>query len=224
MISLTFNYKKTIRDLFNTAEYGLGFLDGIEMNRLEFNTVLAEYTEQALGRYVDAAARGNPDSLHHVYEWGQVGYKKGRLYQLQSKATTRTITISGEFIPSRVPAPGANVPFRNKAYIMENQITVIIEPDQAEVLAFQVDGETVFTPNQVVIEHPGGEQVENAFGEKVYEFFSVYYTSRVIPNLYKKLGVPKEYAKYYRQGVRSGRIVGVKAGKEYYSPGLDKIV
>jgi hypothetical protein len=217
MLRAKIDSKEVNRILGNAVSYSYGFLEGAEINQIIFNQKLGDFIVDSLYKYVDAMARGNPDALHHVYEWGQTGSEGGRLFEMKAKASKRVITITGKFLPSRSVSDGSTEPFTDKAYIMENSIQVIIEPKNAQVLAFEDEGEMVFTPVMVVVDNPGGDEVAGSFGRTVDSFFSNYLTAGMLQSsgIFDKLRNPREFADYWASGTKSGRAVGIKAGTKY---------
>ena len=195
----------------------MGFLDGAKMGTIIFNTKLAQITEEALKQYIDVRSRANPESLHHVYEWNRVGDPSARLFEINAVASKNSIAISGQFIPSRSVSETSNEPFVDKANIMENAISILIEPRSSDFLAFDVDGQQVFTVNSVFIENPGGDEVAGSFGRAVDDFFEVYFTSTVLrqSGIFEQLSFPKEFAQNFASGAKMGRGAGRKAGMEY---------
>jgi hypothetical protein len=110
----------------------------------------------------DARARSNPASLHHVYEWGQVGDPGGRLFKMTSRGRgTGMFEISYDLLESKMPNRNGYV-FEQKAYIMENGVPVSISPVNGEKLVFEVDGETVYAAGPVEVDNPGGEVVQGS--------------------------------------------------------------
>lgn len=215
MIHTRIDSKEINRKLSNAVSFSYGFLEGVDMNQILFNERLGEYTVDALGMYIDAMARANPDSLHHVYEWGAVGQEGSRLFTLKSKASKRVIHFEGKFLKSRSVADNATEPFSDKANVMENAIAVTISPKNSDILAFEDDGEMVFTRNDIYIEHPGGDEVAGSFGRTVDEFFSNYFTNHLLRPFIADLGKAKAFAQYFPQGVNGGKPVGIKAGAQY---------
>ena len=195
----------------------MGFLDGAKMGTIIFNTKLAQITEEALKQYIDVRSRANPESLHHVYEWNRVGDSSARLFEINAVASKNSIVFSGQFIPSRSVSETSNEPFVDKANIMENAISILIEPRSSDFLAFDVDGQQVFTVNSVFIENPGGDEVAGSFGRAVDDFFEVYFTSTVLrqSGIFEQLSFPKEFAQNFASGAKMGRGMGRKAGMEY---------
>jgi hypothetical protein len=217
MINLRYDTKSFSTTLKNTVEYSLGFLDGAKMGTIIFNTKLAQITEEALKQYIDVKSRANPESLHHVYEWNRVGDPSARLFEINAVASKNSIVFSGQFIPSRSVSETSNEPFVDKANIMENAISILIEPRSSDFLAFDVDGQQVFTVNSVFIENPGGDEVAGSFGRAVDDFFEVYFTSTVLrqSGIFEQLSFPKEFAQNFASGAKMGRGMGRKAGMEY---------
>lgn len=217
MMRLRYDKSSFNKTMFNAIEYSMGFLDGAKVGTLVFNTQLAAITEQALKQYIDVKARANPESLHHVYEWQRVGDPSARLFEICGTASKNNIVFTGEFLPSNTPNEGSNEPFVDKANVMENKISIVVEPRSSDFLAFDVDGRQVFTVNSVFIENPGGDEVAGSFGRAVDDFFQVYFTSTILKQsgIYDKLGFPKEFAKHFPSGAKIGRSAGRKAGIEY---------
>lgn len=117
--------------------------------------------------YVDNIARANHASLHHVYEPGMTGYANGRLFQGTISETGKP-TLVYKFKESKIPMPSGHI-FRNKAFIMEEGITMTITPKNAKRLVFEVDGEIV-SSSKVVVNNPGGKRVQGSF-VKVFNHF-----------------------------------------------------
>ena len=217
MIQLKFDRKNFNKTMHNAIEYSLGFLEGAEMGTLAFNTKLAAITEQALNKYIDIKAKANPESLHHVYEWGRVGDPSARLFQIFAIPSKNNIRFAGEFLPSSGLSENSNEPFVDKANVMENRISIVVEPRSSDFLAFDIDGEQVFTVNSVFIENPGGDAVAGSFGKAVDDFFEVYFTTTLLKQsgIYEQLGFPKEFTQFFGSGARAGRSAGRKAGMAY---------
>jgi hypothetical protein len=118
----------------------------------------------------DARARSNPASLHHVYEWGKPGDPSARLYKFTSRGRgTGAFEVSYDYLESREPNVNGDV-FAEKARVMEEGIPVTIAPVNSERLAFEVDGEMVYTAGPVTVTNPGGDAVRGSLRQ---EFMSV---------------------------------------------------
>jgi hypothetical protein len=215
------DFKKVFK---NTVQYTEGFIQGINLNRLEFNRVLGGYTAEALGMYIDSKARSNPEMLHHVYEWKKTGDRSSRLFKINVNATNTSILLNGKFVLSNQPASESGQVFSNKAEIMENAISVTISPKNSPVLVFQDGDETVFTTKSIYVAHPGGDQVAGSFGGAIEEFFNSYFVFSILEPLMKKLRNPKEFSAMFSQGAKSGKSVGVIAGRKYFSYNREAIV
>lgn len=224
MIRASVDAKELMNTLNNVTNYSKGFLHGAELNKLEFNRILGGYTAEALKQYIDSKARMNPESLHHVYEWDSVGNPTSRLFDFNVTTKLNSISFSGKFLPSRTPSPNSDDVFSNKAEVMENKIAITIEPRNSDILAFEEDGEMVFTTKSIYIANPGGDAVAGSFGKVVDEFFDKYFTASILQGILKDLSTPEEFVQYFAQGSKAGKPAGVKAGRKYFSvKGVDLI-
>lgn len=219
MIKVNVDTKQLNKILGNSISYSFGFLEGSEMNQIQFNRELAEFIKESLYKYVDAKARMNPESLHHIYEWGQVGSPAGRLFSFDSQASKRIIKFTGKFIQSESISEGSDEPFSDKARIMENKISITIEPKNKSVLVFEDEGETIFTSKTVEISNPGGSGVAGSFSSTVDSFFNNYLTAGILKGagIFDSLKTPKEYSDNFSRGTKDGRNSGIRAGKKYMS-------
>jgi hypothetical protein len=217
MIEVRYNTQDFTTKINNVVEYTEGFAQGIKQNKKNFNNELGKIAVEMLKKYIDSRASAEKDSLHHVYEWGMVGSPGGRLFQLDSKASSSGIVIFGDFLPSKSVSDSSDEPFVDKANIMENAIMIEIFP-RNNVLAFEADGETVFTADTVYVANPGGDGVAGSFGKVVEDFFDFHFTAQVFmqSGLYQKLSSASEYAQFFSAGANGGgRSAGIQAGKKY---------
>jgi hypothetical protein len=160
----------------------------------------------------------NPSSLHHVYEWDQVGNPSARLFDIETSATQTSIIFYGKFLPSKSVSSTSSEPFIRKAEIMENSIMIEISPRSSNVLAFEADGETVFSTDSIYISNPGGDEVAGSFGRVIEDFFENHYTNLVLmqSGIFKKLSTMLEYSKGFDAGIRGGGFsAGQSAGRKY---------
>lgn len=215
MLHAKIDSKQINKVLGNTISYSYGFLDGIDLDQIIFNQRLGEFVVDAFGKYMDSRARVNPQAFHHIYEWNQVGQENARLFELTPKASKRVIHFSGKFLPSTTVSEGSTQPFTNKANIMENSISITIEPKNSDVLVFQNEGETVFSMSAIHIDNPGGDAVAGSFGRAVEDFFSNYFTNALLKPFMKQLENPKEFTQSFREGTRVGASAGIRAGRKY---------
>jgi hypothetical protein len=207
-------FKKTMNNIVNYSE---GFLEGIELEKLNFNRFLGGYTVEALGKYIDSRSKMNPSQLHHVYEPGKVGEQSSRLFSFNVTANKNNINIEGKFLPSKdIPLNGGD-PFVNRAEIMENDISVTITPRKSSVLAFEDAGQLIFTRNSITIEHPGGEAVAGSFGVIVDDFFNNFFKVSMLKPIMNDLESAKDFINNFSAGSKTGRLEGVRSGKKYFT-------
>ena len=213
-MKVVFDPKVFEKKLMNIAEYSIGFLDGIQGGKKIFLDNFGEGVAKILQLYIDSQARTDPQSLHHVYEWYQAGNPSARLFDIRSNATGSNISINATFTQSSSISYDSNEPFEDKARIMESGKTITIKPKNAKVLAFNVDGEEVFTNKEVRIDNPGGDYVEGSFKDVIDEFFKSYFTQSFLRSsgLYEYLKRPEGYKNNLRSGSLRGRSTGYEVG------------
>ena len=156
-----------------------------------FKTVIFNQIEKDFGLYLDAKARSNPKSLHHVYEWKKVGNRNARLFKLTLIPSNGiSFKIGSSFIESKsfVPSPRGRRKhvFVNKASVMEAGLPLIIRPRFAQRLVFEMDGTTVFMPKgaSVTIRKPGGAKANNQY----HLAYARYFNSNLVNESIKKSG------------------------------------
>lgn len=220
MISAKFDTKDFSSKMINLDQYSKGFLNGINANRINFNNQLAMLTKEALEKFIDARARADKPSLHHVYEWNMTGNPAGRLFKIDHQAGTNIINFFGNFLPSSSVSDSSDEPFINKAEIMENQIQIQVEPRMNSALAFEDNGEQVFSMNSITIDNPGGDAVSGSFGRAVEDFFNIYFTTTFLTQsgILQNLQNPIEYAERFAAGVKgAGYSAGMSSASKYMS-------
>jgi hypothetical protein len=203
--------EKTINNL---VEYSFGFLDGINNGKKIFFDELGKTTIKGLNSYIDANARLDPSALHHVYEWSQTGRPSGRLFNINYIVTGGGLSLNSTFSQSKSIQQGSNVPFYNKAEIMEKGIPVTIKPKGDNPLVFEVDGETIFTKRPIINNNPGGANVAGSY-EKVFDMFIKYYFTQAFlsaSGLYDYLRNPRIYKDNFAQGAKGGKGIGQATG------------
>lgn len=210
---LTTSTKSFEKQLDNIIKYSSGFLDGVQKGKTSFLKTLGQATITSMAQYVDAQARSNPSALHHIYEWNRVGSPSARLFDLQYTISNLGLSIGGTFSQSRTVKDDSNVPFYDKAKIMENGIPVTITPKK-RVLAFEVGGRTVFTPNSVTVNNPGGNEVQGSFENTVDEFIRFYFKQSFLraSGIYDYIKKPVLYKKEFKSGSKLGRSKGFQTG------------
>ena len=198
---MKFDMKDFNKQMNAAIQYSDGFLKGVDQYETYFNAQLAEIIKQAFYKFVDSTARLEPDRLHHVYEWGQVGMDSARLFRIEAFSGRQSIRFVTEFMQSTSTSPSANEPFVDKAEVMESGSTITITPRSGGVLAFEGDdGEMVFTSSEVTVEDPGGN-VAGQFGAVAREFFTNYLNKGMLKELISNLETPKEYTQGFRKGM-----------------------
>lgn len=215
MISVKVENKAFKKDMNNLINYSLGFLEGVKAGKPDFLKSFGLTIIEGLKNYIDSNARVNPMLLHHVYEWDRVGSPGARLFDISYRVTDLGLTVNSTFSQSTSIKQGSNVPFYNKAKIMEDGTPITITPKN-KVLAFTVDGEDIFTTKPVIVNNPGG-QTSGEY-EKVFDsFFNVYFTQAFldVTGITAYLKNPVDFAKNFSSGKRGGRSKGFQTGKQW---------
>ena len=211
---VTANSKSFEMQMNNIINYSFGFLEGVQKGKKIFLDKLGKGVIQALAMYVDAEARSNPQALHHVYEWNQVGSPTSRLFDLNYTVSNLGLSINSTFRQSRTMSENMTVPFYNKAKIMENGIPVTISPSRAKALKFNGPSGEVFTKKPIKVDSPGGDAVYGSFESSVDIFISKYFKQSFLraSGLYDYIKKPVLYKKNFAAGSRLGRSKGVDTG------------
>lgn len=202
------------KQLDNLVDYSLGFLEGAESGKKIFLDNLGKGTVEALKLYIDAMARSNPQSLHHVYEWYKTGNRDGRLFDVQYRVSNIGLSIDSSFRQSSSIQSGSYEPFYNKAKIMENGVPVVIRPKGNNPLVFQDNGVTVFTKKTIVNQFPGGKEVQGSYEKTFDTFITKYFAQSFLTStgLYDYLSNPQIYKKNFNAGIKIGKSVGQSTG------------
>lgn len=211
---IKFDAKAFEKKLLNITEYSLGFVDGIHGGKPIFLEKLGKGIVDVLKLYIDSEARTNPQSLHHVYEWYKTGSPSARLFDIYPSVNRGGVSFNVAFSQSQTLSKGSNQPFRDKAKVMEKGQKIKVKPKNASVLAFEIDGEEVFTRKEVTILNPGGEQVKGSFKDIMDEFFSLYFSQSFLKTsgLYDYLKTPTAYKHNLPAGSIKGRVAGYEVG------------
>ena len=198
----------------NIVNYSIGFIEGVQRGKTVFLKTLGMETVEVMKQFIDSNARVNPDMLHHIYEWNQTGSPSARLYDISYTTSNLGLSFRSSFSQSVSIKDGSRTPFYDKARIMEEGIPVTIRPKVAQVLAFEDNGETVFTRGPVQVLNPGGTEVEGGF-EKVFDmFFNRYFSQAFLRSsgVAQYLENPQLYKKNIQAGKKMGRSKGVSTG------------
>lgn len=209
-----FNSAQFKKEMNNIVDYSMGFLEGIQRGKTIFLKTVGLETVELMKEFIDSNARVNPDMLHHVYEWNQTGSPGARLYDISYTTSNLGLSFRSSFRQSTSIKNGSRTPFYDKARIMEEGIPVIIRPRVAQALAFEDNGETIFTKNEVRVDNPGGTEVQGGF-EKVFDMFFNRYFSQAflrVSGIGKYLENPVVYRKDMAAGKKMGRSKGLSTG------------
>jgi hypothetical protein len=220
MISVTFDDRVFQKEMKNLMQYSEGFLEGVQSNKKALLNNLGYQIKDLIGQFIDSNARVDPQSLHHVYEWYQTGSSDARLFDIICLVNGGGLTVSGELTQSQTRSKKASEPFYNKAKIMESGSPVVISPKRSKVLAFEVDGQTVFTSKPVKVDSPGGNVAGNF--ERAFSLFFQTYSSQSIlqmSGLADQLKNSKDFDKRFSAGTRGGRSLGRSVGARWISGG-----
>jgi hypothetical protein len=209
-----FEAKAFQKQLNNVVEYSIGFLDGAKNGKKILLDNIAQATIPTLENYIDIEARSNPEALHHVYEWYQTGSPEARLFNITYTISNLGLSFTSNLRQSQSLADGASTPFAAKAKVMEDGRTVIIKPRNGQVLAFEKDGEMIYTKKNVVVPNPGGDDVAGSYERVFDEFFKVYFTQAFLRSsgIMKYLSNPTAYKNNLAAGSRAGRSKGLDTG------------
>ena len=210
----TVDSKQFKKDMNNIVNYSIGFLEGAQRGKTIFLKTLGMETVELMKEFIDSNARVNPQMLHHVYEWTMTGSPEARLYDISYTTSNLGLSFRSSFSQSKSIKDGSRTPFYDKARIMEEGIPVTIRPKVAQVLAFEDNGETVFTRGPVQVLNPGGTEVEGGF-EKVFDmFFNKYFSQAFLrtSGIARYLENPQAYKKDMPAGKRMGKSKGLSTG------------
>jgi hypothetical protein len=209
-----FDTRQFKKEMNNIVEYSIGFLDGVQRGKTVFLKTLGMQTVEVMKEFIDSNARVNPQMLHHIYEWNQTGSPEARLYDISYTVSNLGLSFKSSFSQSKSIKDGSRRPFYDKARIMENGIPVTIRPKIAQVLAFEENGETVFTRGPIEVLNPGGTEVQGGFEKTFDMFFNKYFSQAFLrtSGIGKYLENPQAYKKDLPSGKTMGRSKGVATG------------
>ena len=211
---ITTNTKVFDKQMNNIVQYAFGFLDGAQKGKIVFLKNLGTGTIDAMANYVDVSARGNPAALQHVYEWYQSGSPSARLFDITYTVSNLGLSINSKFKQSKTIKKDSNVPFYNKAKIMEDGIPVTIKPTKSSTLVFDENKQTIFTKKSVVVSNPGGSQARGSFEKIMDEFILRYFKQSFLraSGIYDYIKKPTIFKKNINSGSKLGKSKGVDTG------------
>jgi hypothetical protein len=216
-LRLVFDTKQFDREMKNLIDYSMGYLDGVKNGKKALLNNLGKGTIEALGQYIDVAAKMRPDALHHVYEWYQTGGPGSRLFDLDYTVSGVGLSIKSTFRQSSTLSRDANKPFYDKARIMEYGVPVTIKPKSGGALRFMDGGQEVFTRSPVVVQNPGGTEAAGSYEKVFNEFFRMYFTQAFLKSsgIFEYIKKPQLYKNNLPAGIKNGRSVGVSTGYKW---------
>jgi hypothetical protein len=214
-LSLQIDSKQFDKDMDSLISYSLGFFEGVKEGQPAFLRSFGGSVLESLKSYIDSNARVNPELLHHVYEWSETGSPAARLFDLSYTTSGSRISFMSSFRQSSSVKSGSTVPFYDKARIMEYGVPITITPTK-KVLAFEEDGQTVFTSKPVFVPNPGGN-VSGEYEKAFKSFFTNYFTQAFLQSsgILSYLKSPTDF--YKNLSVRGGRSKGIATGKAWIS-------
>lgn len=214
MIRVTLDSKTFMKEMNNVMKYSIGFLEGAQSGKSMLLKNIGVQTIEILKQYVDSNARANPQMLHHMYEWNSTGSPQARLFDFDYTVSNLGLSVLSSFRQSTSIKNGSNVPFYDKARIMEDGVPVTIVPRKSNVLVFENDGDIVFSKGPIEIENPGGPQVDGSFNRTVDEFFNRYFTQAFLrtSGIGQYLENPVVFKNNLPKGKRAGRSQGLSTG------------
>jgi hypothetical protein len=216
MLSLVIDSKQFQKELNNIMKYSTGFIEGVHKGKSALYVALAPKIVEMASQFVDVNSRMSPELLHHIYEWEKVGSPEARLFDIDYKITGIGITFTSSLRQSQSIKNGSNVPFYDKARIMEEGVAVTIRPKKASALRFEVDGQEVYTSREVRVDNPGG-QTKGQFENVLNNFFGVYFRQSFLNSsgLLQYFKSPQVYSKNLGSAKRGGRSLGLKTGYQW---------
>ena len=211
---LAINNTQFKKDMNNIIEYSFGYLDGVHAGKVQFFNNLGLNISEMLQKYIDSNARVNPQALNHIYEWYQVGSPNARLYDISFTTSNIGLSFKSSFRQSESIQDGSKTPFYDKARIIESGVSVLIKPRNSDVLAFEEDGEMVFTKKPIKVTNPGGVEAQGGFEKTMDLFFNKYFSQSFLrtSGVAQYLENPVVYKKNLRAGKARGRSKGLSVG------------
>lgn len=215
-MNITFNTKEFDSKMKNFIDYSVGFLEGAERGKSVFLKEFGKGVIAGLNMYIDSNARMNQQTLHHVYEWYKTGSPDARLFNLHASVLPSGIRITSNFTQSKTLSKDSKTPFVYKARVMEAGMPVTISPKK-NVLAFEINGEMVFTKKTVTVANPGGSEVHGSY-QKVFDSFFLSYFSQAFlksSGMLSHLEDMSAYKTNISSGVKGGKSVGINTGYKW---------
>lgn len=226
MILTNFDDASFFEQMSNIVKYAEGYLEGVQLGKQSLLSKMGKTIKEILDEYIDTSARVDPSKLHHVYEWYQTGSPNARLFNITYEISNGGLTFGSTFTQSRSFSNGSMTPFYDKAYIMENGISVIIKPSRSGgVLAFEDNGETIFTKSPIKVNAPGGRNVQGSFAETINQFFERYFTQSYLAEsgFTRYLESPVDFKNNLSKAKTGGKSAGKEIGYNWIIKAGDRL-
>lgn len=176
MATKVFNTGKFAEKVISLTTYDSTLLNNLYLNpvnKQKINRGAAFLIKNYFNEYMDAKARQNPIVYHHVYEFNKTGDKGARLFKTNVTSTPDgSATIIYNFTLSKEPNKEGYV-FKNKAEVMENNETIVINPKTKEYLKYTLEDGRFVTSKQSIVENPGGPAVARSFETTFSKFMAI---------------------------------------------------
>lgn len=213
MISVKVDDDIFFSEMNNVLGYAKGFLEGVERGKAEFYHSIAKDAINIFKEFVDQQARVDPYMYHHIYEWYRQGSPDSRLFDIEYTVGNGGLTFNGVLTQSKSIKNGSNVPFYNKATIMEKGIPVTIKPNK-KALKFNVGSEEVFVSGPITVDHPGGTRVTGAFENIFKIFFEQNFRQSVldVTGITRYLSNPTAFKYNFSSSKVGGKAKGIEVG------------
>jgi len=221
-ISVTMDDAQFTKDMKNITGYMAGFLDGAKAGKPNLLKNLGVVIKEILESFIDSNAQVDPESLSHVYEWYQSGSSDARLFDIIYIPSTRGLSFGFTFRQSTSIREGSNVPFYDKARIMEEGIPVTITPVKVQALKFEIDGDSVFSSKPITVSSPGGTSAQGGLKNVFTQFFTQYVSQSLmdVSGLRRHFENASEFNQSFSSSKSGGKSLGYQAGIRWISGGI----
>ena len=164
MAKLGFDTGKFPEKVFALASYDGAVLQQTyqnPVNKTKINRGAAFLVRNYFDSYMDAKARVDAKSYHHVYEFDKTGDKNARLFKsVIANAGDGSVTLTYSFSPAKDPNR-QGYPFPNKAAVMEEGKPITVRPKTKRFLRYELEDGRFITTEQSYIPEPGGPVAGN---------------------------------------------------------------
>jgi hypothetical protein len=222
LLTVNFNDSQFTKDMKNITDYMIGFLDGAKAGKPNLLKNLGIVIKEILENFIDSNAKVDPASLSHVYEWYQSGSSDARLFDIIYVPSTRGLSFGFTLRQSTSVKQGSNVPFYDKARIMEEGIPVTIRPVNRQALKFDVNGETIFSSKPITISDPGGASAQGGLQNVFTQFFTQYVSQSLmdVSGLRQHFESAMEFKENFSSSKSGGKSLGYQVGIKWISGGI----